>query len=329
MKKEGVVMKKVILSFVMICIGISMMAGFFFKDYNALREFVIELINENRYQEAVQVLIAHQDMFPDKQFNITMNMAMIYKEMGEDEKVIDALLDGNSRDVIYPIDIGSPMFSYLEDNERYLSFLNKNIELRECASEIAEATLLIIAPDDWGNNTYPLMIALHGGMGSNEAFEKQWVTDKMRGNYIIALIQSSQVFTNDTYYWENLEIGRRDIDSMIAKLNKKYNYDKNNIIIGGFSHGGRMALDYAQHSPMNIVKIITLCPGPDLPNEEFEAYSNSDIIIITGSKDHSIEFQRSLRDRLNNAGINTIYVEFEDMGHMFTEDFYITLDQHL
>lgn len=305
------------------------MAEPLFEDYSTLRNHVSALFKEGKYQEAATVLLAYQDTFPDKQYNITFNLAMIYKEMGENDKVIDVLIDGNSRDVIYPIDYGSPMFSYLEDSERYIKFLAKNRELRACASEQSNPAITVLAPDNWQEREYPLMIALHGGMGSNAQFENQWITDKMSDNYIIALIQSSQVYTNGTYYWEDLEKGCEDINEMMTVLDSQYIYDKSRITIGGFSHGGRMAIYYANKHPGKIENVITLCPGPDLPELDMNILNNKKITIITGSDDHSIEFQRSLTETMENAGAEILFIELEGMGHMFTDAFYEVMNRHL
>lgn len=324
-------MKRILALFLLVYIFVGVMGQSQFNSYEELRQKAIEMLKEEKVKEAAELFLLEQDNFPDKQFNITINLAMIYKELNEDEKIIDVLLDGNKRGVIYHINYDSPNFKYLENNERYIDFLEKNIQLRKNASELAKTEILVIAPDDWKEQNYSLMIALHGGMGTNEQFKEQWITDKMKNNYIIAFIQSSQIFTNNTYYWDNVEKGRKDIDEMIIELNEQYNYDKNNIIIGGFSHGGRMALDYAQHSYLSIKKIITLCPGGDLPNRKFDKYkeNKTQIIIITGSNDHSIEFQKKLNEELIEAGINTVYKEFDDMGHMFTNEFYEEIDKHL
>ena len=305
------------------------MAEPLFEDYNTLINHVSALFKEGKYQEAASVLLAYQDTFPDKQYNITFNLAIIYKEMGENDKVIDALIDGNNRDAIYPIDYGSPMFSYLEDNERYVNFLAKNRELRACASELSSPAITVLAPDNWQETQYPLMIALHGGMGNNETFEKQWVTDKMRNNYIIALIQSSQVYTNGTYYWEDLKKGINDIDAMLAVFDSQYVYDKDRVTIGGFSHGGRMAIYYAYKNPDRLNKIVTLCPGPDLPEMDMSALSEQSITVITGSDDHSINFQRALSQTMEDAGLDISFIELEGMGHMFTDAFYEAMDSHL
>ena len=232
--KQGVFMKRILALFLLVYIFVGVMGQSQFNSYEELRQKAIEMLKEEKVKEAAELFLLEQDNFPDKQFNITINLAMIYKELNEDEKIIYVLLDGNKRGVIYHINYDSPNFKYLENNERYIDFLEKNIQLRKNASELAKTEILVIAPDDWKEQNYSLMIALHGGMGTNEQFKEQWITDKMKNNYIIAFIQSSQIFTNNTYYWDNVEKGRKDIDEMIIELNEQYNYDKNNIIIGGF-----------------------------------------------------------------------------------------------
>ena len=88
---------------------------------------------------------------------------------------------------------------------------------------------------------HPLIIALHGDQENIEITEDYWSScvDK---NFILALPQSSQIQFSEGYEWKDIEKGARELKEHYENILERYNIDSDNIIIGGFSAGGRVAL---------------------------------------------------------------------------------------
>ena len=142
-------------------------------------------------------------------------------------------------------------YNYLIKDED-LKSLSKYKEFAElldiCKKRESEAkrnekpNLKIIVPDKMNEQCkHSLIIALHGDQENIEITEDYWISciDK---NYLLALPQSSQIQFSEGYEWKDIEKGSRELKEHYENILEKHNIDLDNIIIGGFSAGGRVAL---------------------------------------------------------------------------------------
>jgi len=258
----------------------------------------------------------------------------LYIKSGNDSMAIEILKDGTESGIIYPFFRGAGIFAELEKYEYFNRVLSKNDSLR-CAATLAGNPVLDKVGIDKKKHKQPVFIALHGGSENNEIFMKEWSSKKLSKNYLTLYIQSSQVFANNRFWWVDLEKGKADIDSILAGKEFDNNLKNRVITIGGFSHGGRMALYYALNNAIPVKKVIMLCPEIDKDvflNDAAAAKLKKDkieIIMITGSEDPSIDQQRAFRDFAKKNGLKMNYIEFDGMGHMFTEEFYKYFDENI
>jgi len=88
---------------------------------------------------------------------------------------------------------------------------------------------------------HPLIIALHGDQENIEITEDYW-SSCIHKNYLLALPQSSQIQFSEGYEWKDIDKGSRELKGHYENIFEKHNIDSDNIIIGGFSAGGRVAL---------------------------------------------------------------------------------------
>jgi len=86
-----------------------------------------------------------------------------------------------------------------------------------------------------------LIIALHGDQENIEITEDYW-SSCIHKNYLLALAQSSQIQFSEGYEWKDIEKGSQELKEHYESILEKHNIDSDNIIIGGFSAGGRVAL---------------------------------------------------------------------------------------
>lgn len=142
-------------------------------------------------------------------------------------------------------------YNYLIEDED-LKSLNKYKEFGElldiCKKRELEAKrnekpdLKIIIPDKMNEQyAHPLIIALHGDQENIKITEDYW-SSYVDKNFILALPQSSQIQFSEGYEWKDIEKGARELKEHYESILEKYNIDLDNIIIGGFSAGGRVAL---------------------------------------------------------------------------------------
>lgn len=227
-------------------------------------------------------------------------------------------------------------YAYLLEEED-IKPLNEYTEFRELASickdrEVeanrdSKSYIKIMGPENIvENEKYPLLIALHGNGQNALIAENNWsscVTD----DYILALLQSSQVGFSNAYFWNDYMKGSKDLKEQYVKVLREKNVDLDNIVIGGFSAGTRVALYAMLNDEVKVKGFIFI--GPWLPEiNEWECLidklKQNDIkgYIICGDKDiECIECTRRFVDMLNQRDIPNIYKEIKDLKHEFPNDF--------
>ena len=160
-------------------------------------------------------------------------------------------------------------YKYLIEDED-LKSLNKYKEFGElldiCKKRELEAKrnekteLKIIVPDKINEKfKYPLIIALHGDQENIGITEDYWRSCKDK-NYMLALPQSSQIQFSEGYEWKDIEKGSQELKEHYENILKEHNVDSNNIIIGGFSSGGRVALYSILNEIIQVKGFILVAP---------------------------------------------------------------------
>ncbi|WP_131101967.1 alpha/beta hydrolase [Bacillus sp. SYJ] len=84
-----------------------------------------------------------------------------------------------------------------------------------------------------------LFIAMHGDQENIGIIEPYWKS-VLAQNYTLALPQSSKIQFSDGFVWDDLHIGKEELKEHYDKLIE--NRTVENVIIGGFSAGARVAL---------------------------------------------------------------------------------------
>lgn len=328
MRKTGIILVIIILTgvFLMACENP-------YENYEELRQAGQSLMTEKKYYDAIALFEKYENCFPDKVYNITYNIGALNLQTGKPDDAVKAFERGVEKGAIFPLFKGFGIYEMIKDAEgaEELYTMNENARIKACEEarpiyELQHSIIEVMNP--------PLFIALHGGGENTGIFQQRWNSEKLKMNYNTIYIQSSQVFSTDRYWWEDVGKGSSDISAMLDSADILKTSAKD-ITIGGFSHGGRMALYYFLNSDLNIRKVIMLCPEIDL--DEFYSQQMIDkiknngveIILITGDQDQSIEQQRKFRDFLSENGIEMDYTELEGMGHMFSEDFYTVFDKKI
>ncbi len=225
---------------------------------------------------------------------------------------------------------------YLTEDED-LKSLNKYKEFGEllviCKKREAEAkknekpNLKIIVPDKMNEQyAHPLIIALHGDQENIEITEDYWSScvDK---NYILALPQSSQIQFSEGYEWKDIEKGSRELKEHYESILEKHNIDSTNIIIGGFSAGGRVALYSILKDIIQVKGFILVAPWlPEIDewaplldkirDKEIKGY------VVCGDKDDDCyECTKRFIDLLSSKKISHELKIFKGLNHDYPDNF--------
>lgn len=108
-------------------------------------------------------------------------------------------------------------------------------EREELAKKTERADVKYVDSKKKGN----LFVAMHGDQENIGIIEPYWKS-VLTQDYTLALPQSSQIQFSDGFVWDDIERGRGELKEHYNKFTE--NHSVENVIIGGFSAGARVAL---------------------------------------------------------------------------------------
>ena len=227
-------------------------------------------------------------------------------------------------------------YNYLIKDED-LKSLNKYKEFSElldiCKKRELEAKrdekpdLKIIVPDKMNEQCkHSLIIALHGDQENIEITEDYWISciDK---NYLLALPQSSQIQFSEGYEWKDIEKGSRELKEHYENILEKHNIDSDNIIIGGFSAGGRVALYSILKGIIPVKGFILVAPWLPEINEwaplldKIREKGIKGYVVCGDKDDDCYECTRRLTNLLGSKKISYELKIFKSLDHDYPGNF--------
>jgi predicted esterase len=145
--------------------------------------------------------------------------------------------------------------------------------------------------------------------------------------FALALPQSSQTTSWDTYTWNDLEVGRRELLQHMAKLRDDGLLQDDGLVLGGFSGGARLALISMLKDEARPSGFILMAPWlPELEDwgPMFSGLAGRDLrgFIICGEEDEQcLGNAIKASEMLNRAGVDTDLQVVEGLDHDFPDDF--------
>ena len=303
------------------------------EGYTKMRAELGKLFREKKYKEGITLLKTHYNKYPDHLMAMSFNLAALYKMEKEYKKGIKVMLDAQEKGAWYSIwALDGPFFKEFQKYKSFKKVQSNNKKLHAAAEAKATSFFEIREPENFDPaKTYPLFIALHGGDGHIKGFRPQWDSEKLKKEFIVLYVQSSQMSSMNGYHWTDPERTYKDVKDAFDKNLTKYKIDKKKILIGGFSSGGEASLHLSFNTDIPLQGFIILCPAlPDTIDEKKIAEAVERGIagtILTTEFDRRIKTQRELADKMKAGGFQYQFVVTPDIGHWFPEDFGRKLDQ--
>ncbi|MBE7127790.1 alpha/beta hydrolase [Bacillus mycoides] len=169
-----------------------------------------------------------------------------------------------------------------------------------------------------------LLITLHGDQENIQIIEPYW-NSVMEQGFMLALPQSSQIQFSDGYVWDNIERGREELKGHYNKI--KVNKPFENIIIGGFSAGARVALHSMLQGEIEVNGFIFVAPWlPEMEEwEEMIGILHDKSIkgyIICGDQDEDcFEGTQQFVKLLKDKNIEHKYKVVPNLNHDYPHNF--------
>ncbi|QWG33209.1 alpha/beta hydrolase [Bacillus mycoides] len=169
-----------------------------------------------------------------------------------------------------------------------------------------------------------LLITLHGDEENIQIIEPYW-NSVMEQGFMLALPQSSQIQFSDGYVWDNIERGREELKGHYNKIILNNTFE--NIIIGGFSAGARVALHSMLQGEIEVNGFIFVAPWlPEMEEwEEMIGILHDKSIkgyIICGDQDEDcFECTQQFVKLLKDKNIEHKYKVVPNLNHDYPHNF--------
>lgn len=303
-----------------------------YSTYKDLYAKLVELYNGKNYTEAAVLAENHLALFPEKTRQITYNMALFYTFAGDYNNAIKALNYGHSKGIFYGVwDFFAEQWKPLLETPAWKDFLAENDKRVKAAQEKAELIVDISLPEGYdASKKYPLFIALHGGGDNLADFKPNWTSPKMKKEYIVAYLQSTQVASMTGFHWQNDEMTKKDIAKALDIIKEKHPIDEKEILMGGFSSGGYGSMTVAFSNTIPVKGVILLCPPvPDVTNDQLSESCTRGlrVMMLTTELDNRIEQQKELVIRMQRSNIAAKIEIFPNIGHWYPNDLPEKIDE--
>jgi len=305
-----------------------------FGNYTEMREYFGILFQQGKFNEAAAVLEENIDLYTDHFEANAFNLALVYAKTGELQKGIEILRYAHMHDTWFNVfAFEHPIWKPYKELAAFDSILIRNEELHQIAQKSAKSEIEVITPPGYNSEKkYPLFIALHGGGGNNESFRKVWRSRVLDSAFIRAYIQSSEMVSMKGFNWtEEIAIAKKEVSEAFLRIKADYSIDENEIFIGGFSSGGKTALEVTLCNSIPLTGFILLCPQkPESFQDEIitnAANRNIQGVLITTEMDPSLPEQREMSKKMNSLGLEHQFIITPDTGHWFPEHFEEFLDE--
>lgn len=299
-----------------------------YLDYEKAEGKLKLLKQQEKYNEAISLLLEISEKFPDKEFETSKELALIYGKIGQYEKSLKIWETGHQKGFFYGIFTHFPIYEPFKQFSKFDDIVNEDNLIRKEAIENSKTVFEVILPENFNHQKYyPLFIILHGGGSSNKRAMKYWNSSILNKDYIKAFIQSYLYMDMKTFGWGiKDERARAEIKDCYNEIIKNYPIDRENVIIGGMSAGGYTALDVAIHAILPVSGFVAVCPETEL--EDYDKYSIQKAsekglkgIIISGEQDYFLAPQKEVYGLLKRFGLQVRFEIVSDSGHEYPKNF--------
>ncbi|HYP40407.1 MAG TPA: hypothetical protein VEX13_08595 [Chloroflexia bacterium] len=289
----------------------------------------MELYQNKAYAEALALLTAEADQFPEQAAMVLYLRSCMATRIEEPELALQILEDAICRGYWYSEQLINRTRSWKP--LRGIPRFERAVEVcKERQRQVEPGARLFTREPEGGCPTgrpCPLLVALHGNWGNGPDTLHEW-SSVAPGVWLLAAIQSSEVWASNAYAWDDQESAIRDIEEQYKELCARYAIDGERLIMGGISSGGETALRVALEGAIPARGFIVLAPGgADMLaltpyTEQAEARGLRGYFLL-GEEDKSVSHEavRGLVAMLNTRKVPCKLELLPGVGHEYPPDF--------
>ncbi|MGF2614345.1 hypothetical protein FZC84_20400 [Rossellomorea vietnamensis] len=296
-----------------------------FLEFLNLQKSAINLIKEEQFKEAISNLETAKTIFPNKIDRIGHWLSGIYCIQNNKEKALSELKEVLNKGSYWNPAIlkNDTDLSIIQDSEEFAEIIHKSGKLYNFHKRNSSSVLHTVGNDE----SETTITALHWKNSNALDFSEQIVTDNLKERYLFSFVQSSQLFSNGCYHWDDYDVAKTDIERPHSKSNKS------NIIFGA-SQGADTAIKMYFELNSNYDTVIALVPtlsNLDTMEEKLKKHQKTKVklVIITGDKDYFYHNVMEALPVFEKYKIPCKLIVIEGMGHTIPDNFEELLEENI
>lgn len=303
------------------------------ETYTEMRARVVQLFHSDQFTEAVEILKDALERYPDHLEANAYNLALCYAAQGAPQEAMEALQYGLDRGVWYGIWVfEGPLWQSVRDLPAFAEVDAQNEAGRQAAQAHARPVLEVKLPEGYTpERSWPLFVALHGGRENLATFVPAWTSDLLQREFVVAYLQSSQVASMEGFSWMDYDLARREVEDAVRSVAEDYAVNLEEVIVGGFSAGGRttlaMAMDEQGLAMQGFVVLCPPCPDGWVEKVETAAAKGLCGALLSTEMDPRLGEQKEMVKALQDAGLPVQCVITPNIGHWYPENLGTLIDE--
>lgn len=304
------------------------------EEFWEIRSQVRSHWGEEKYDQAIDHIENNREHFSDgfTEFTAYFYLGLLHVDKGDYQKGFEELYAGMDKGYFY-----SFFPNTVQKIEQYpgsAALLERNNKMREETRDTAAVKLEVKLPEQYDTSQkYPLIIFLHGNNSSLNYSKEEWKDVKLEQPAIVLFVQSSSPVSSYAYNWPDSNRSRKDIRQTFHQIREQYPIDESEIVIAGFSAGGRLSVDAILRETIPAKGFIAFCPPKP------QQFDNSGIVnainrgtkgaIISGENDFLLTRQLEMATQFKQQEFPLRIVVESDLGHEYPGDFKYQLNRSL
>jgi dienelactone hydrolase len=300
------------------------------EDWAVFSRRLFALYQAAEYEQALEEVREGAGRFPERVATTTFWRACLESRSGDPEAALATLREGVdhglwwAEDTLRRDDDLEPVWKVPE----FEALVEECVRRRERTKGTVAPEVHVREPEH-DNGSRPLVIALHGRMGRAEDALGSWRAVVSAGA-VLAVPRSVQLLSPDTYGWDDLEAGARQVGDDYARLLAERRFDAEKVVLAGFSQGAALAvIEAVRGDRVPACGFVAVAPSfgeaPRLQQpgvDELKAAAARSLrgCVLTGENDVLLEPTLQFQAAAEAAGLE-LRVEIEPgLGHEFPPD---------
>jgi len=168
---------------------------------------------------------------------------------------------------------------------------------------------------------WPLVVALHGGMGHGADFIWTWMREaRSRGFLLLAPTSLAS-----TWSFNGPDVDAAALQAMLDYVKERWKIDLDKVLLTGLSDGATYSLlcGLSESSPFTALAPISGVLHPaNLANGNLDRAAGRRIYLVHGALDwlFPVQVAREAAELLREAGADLVYREIEDLSHTYPRE---------